>query len=100
MPVGGGRSTRARSTTTRASASTRRVARIPADISVHTIYRRGKAGREIVKASKEGDYDAIILGARGVGRVGALMGSVSSYVLHHADIAVFVAHAPREAAAA
>ena len=24
------------------------------------------------------------------------MGSVSSYVLHHADIAVFVAHAPKE----
>jgi nucleotide-binding universal stress UspA family protein len=71
------------------------VARIPADISVHTIYRRGKAGCEIVRAAKEGDYDAIILGARGVGRVGALMGSVSSYVLHHADIAVFVAHAPR-----
>ena len=72
------------------------IARIPADISVHTIYRRGKAGCEIVKAAKEGDYDAIILGARGVGRVGAMMGSVSSYVLHHADIAVFVAHAPRE----
>jgi nucleotide-binding universal stress UspA family protein len=75
------------------------LARIPADISVHTIYRRGKAGCEIVKASKEGDFDAIILGARGVGRVGAMMGSVSSYVLHHADIAVFVAHAPREKAA-
>jgi nucleotide-binding universal stress UspA family protein len=72
------------------------LARIPADISVHTLYRRGKAGCEIVKAAKEGDYDAIILGARGVGRVGALMGSVSSYVLHHADIAVFVAHAPKE----
>ncbi len=72
------------------------LARIPADISVRTLYRRGKAGCEIVKAAKEGDYDAIILGARGVGRVGALMGSVSSYVLHHADIAVFVAHAPKE----
>jgi nucleotide-binding universal stress UspA family protein len=72
------------------------LARIPGDIAVHTLYRRGKAGCEIVKAAKEGDYDAIILGARGVGRVGALMGSVSSYVLHHADIAVFVAHAPKE----
>jgi nucleotide-binding universal stress UspA family protein len=72
------------------------VARIPADIAVHTLYRRGKPGPEIVKAAKEGDYDAIILGARGVGRVGALMGSVSSHVLHHADIAVFVAHAPKE----
>ena len=73
------------------------LARIPPDLAVHTLYRRGKAGCEIVKAAKEGDYDAIILGARGVGRVGAMMGSVSSYVLHHADIAVFVAHAPREA---
>ena len=72
------------------------LARIPADITVRTIYRRGKAGPEIVKAAKESDYDAILLGARGVGRVGALMGSVSSYVLHHADIAVFVAHAPRD----
>ena len=72
------------------------LARIPADISVHTLYRRGKPGPEIVKAAREGDYDAIILGARGVGRVGALMGSVSSHVLHHADIAVFVAHAPKE----
>jgi nucleotide-binding universal stress UspA family protein len=71
------------------------IARIPTDIAVHTIYRRGKAGPEIIKAAKEGDYDAIIVGARGVGRVGAMLGSVSSYVLHHADIAVFVAHAPR-----
>jgi nucleotide-binding universal stress UspA family protein len=72
------------------------IARIPSDIPVHKLYRRGKAGPEIVKAAREGDYDAIVLGARGVGRVGALMGSVSSYVLHHADIAVFVAHAPRD----
>jgi nucleotide-binding universal stress UspA family protein len=72
------------------------IARIPADIPVTTLYRRGKAGPEIVRAAKEGDYDAILLGARGVGTVGALMGSVSQYVLHHADIAVFVAHAPRE----
>jgi nucleotide-binding universal stress UspA family protein len=70
-------------------------ARIPDDIGVKTLYRRGKAGPEIVKAAKEGDYDAIVLGARGVGTVGSLLGSVSHYVLHHADIAVFVAHAPR-----
>jgi nucleotide-binding universal stress UspA family protein len=73
-------------------------ARIPSDVSVRTLYRRGKAGPQIIKAAKEGDYDAILLGARGVGRVHALMGSVSHYVLHHADIAVFVAHAPREPA--
>jgi nucleotide-binding universal stress UspA family protein len=73
-------------------------ARIPDDVSVTALYRRGKAGPQIVKAAREGDYDAILLGARGVGRVHALMGSVSHHVLHHAEIAVFVAHAPREPA--
>ena len=70
--------------------------RVPADIPVTRLFRRGKPGPEIVAAAAESDYDAILVGARGVGRVGgALAGSVSSYVLHHADIAVFVAHAPR-----
>jgi nucleotide-binding universal stress UspA family protein len=70
------------------------VERIPADIPVTKRLRHGKAGAEIVAQARECDYDAILLGARGVGRVGALVGSVSSYVLHHADTAVFVAHAP------
>jgi nucleotide-binding universal stress UspA family protein len=69
--------------------------RIPQDIPVRTIVRRGRPGPQIVAAAKEGDYDAILLGARGVGRVAALLGSVSHHVLRHADIAVFVAHAAR-----
>ena len=73
---------------------TETVERIPADIPVTKQLRHGKAGPEIVAEARAHDYDAILLGARGVGRVGALIGSVSSYVLHHADIAVFVAHAP------
>ena len=48
-------------------------------------------------AAEEGEHDAILLGARGVGRVGSLMGSVSQHVLHHASVTVFVAHAPRGA---
>jgi nucleotide-binding universal stress UspA family protein len=72
------------------------VERIPDDIPVTKCLRRGKPGPEIVAQSREHDYDAILLGARGVGRVGALVGSVSSYVMHHADTAVFVAHAPRD----
>jgi len=70
------------------------VDRIPADIPVTKQLRHGKAGPEIVAEARSHDYDAILLGARGVGRVGALIGSVSSYVLHHADTAVFVAHSP------
>ena len=72
------------------------VARIPEDIPVTTLVRRGRPGPEIVATAKDHPYDAILLGARGVGRVEALIGSVSQYVMHHADCAVFVAHAPRE----
>lgn len=69
------------------------VARIPEDIPVTKIHRFGKAGPEIVAQSEEGDYDAILLGARGVGRVGSLLGSVSQYVMHHAETPVIVARA-------
>ena len=87
--------TRARSTPTDAGGCRPQWPAIPADVPVSTMYRRGKAGPEIIKAAKEGDYDAIVLGARGVGRVHALMGSVSQYVLNHAEIAVFVARPRR-----
>jgi nucleotide-binding universal stress UspA family protein len=70
------------------------VARIPQDIPVTTVIRHGKAGAEIVAQACEHDYDAVLLGARGLGRVGALLGSVSAYVLHRAPVPVFVAHAP------
>ena len=52
------------------------------------------AGTEIAAEAATGKYDAILIGARGVGVVGSLLGSVSQYVLHHAKIAVFVTHAP------
>jgi nucleotide-binding universal stress UspA family protein len=71
------------------------VAALPEDLPVTTLFRRGKAGPAIVAAAAEQPYDAILVGARGLGRVGALIGSVSQHVLHHADVAVFVAHAPR-----
>jgi nucleotide-binding universal stress UspA family protein len=73
------------------------IAQVPEDIPVTTVLRHGKAGPQIVAFARERDFDAILVGARGVGRVGALVGSVSSFVLHHADVAVFVAHAPRSA---
>jgi nucleotide-binding universal stress UspA family protein len=69
---------------------------VPKQIPVRKLLRRGHAGPQIVAASREFYYDAILLGARGVGRIGALIGSVSAYVMHDADIPVFVAHAPRE----
>jgi len=72
------------------------VDRFPPDIAVTTVVRRGRAGPEIIAQAREHDYDAILLGARGLGRVAALIGSVSSYVVRHAQVAVFVAHAPRD----
>jgi nucleotide-binding universal stress UspA family protein len=72
------------------------VERLPDSIPVTTVVRHGKPGPEIVAQARGGDYDAIVMGARGVGRVAALIGSVSSYVMHHADTDVFVAHARRE----
>lgn len=58
----------------------------PADIPLRKILRHGHAGPEIVAQARKADYDAILVGARGVGRIGALIGSVSSYVLHNAEI--------------
>jgi nucleotide-binding universal stress UspA family protein len=68
------------------------VALVPDDIPVHTVIARGKPGPGIVAHAREGDYDAILLGARGLGRVGSIMGSVSAHVLRHAPVDVFVAH--------
>jgi nucleotide-binding universal stress UspA family protein len=67
------------------------IERIPEDIPVTTIHRFGKAGPEIVAQAEEGGYDAILIGARGVGRVASLLGSVSQYVLHSAKTHVIVA---------
>jgi nucleotide-binding universal stress UspA family protein len=71
------------------------VERIPSDIPVTTVMRHGKAGPEIVAQAARNDYDAVLPGSRGLGRIGALIGSVSAYVIRHADTSVFVAHAPR-----
>jgi nucleotide-binding universal stress UspA family protein len=67
---------------------------VPDDQPVDAIQRRGHAGPEIVAQVKAGNHDAVILGARGLGRIGAMFGSVSQHVLHHAGVAVFVGHLP------
>jgi nucleotide-binding universal stress UspA family protein len=67
---------------------------VPDDQPVESVQRSGHAGPEIVAQAKEGDHDAIVLGARGLGRIGSMFGSVSQHVLHHAKAAVFVGHLP------
>jgi nucleotide-binding universal stress UspA family protein len=67
---------------------------VPEDLPVCSRLRHGHAGPEIVAETVEGQHDAVIVGARGLGRIGSMLGSVSGYVLHHVKVAVFVAHAP------
>ena len=67
---------------------------IPDDIPVTHVVKHGRPGEQIVAHAGEANYDAILIGARGVGRFEAMLGSVSQYVMHHAKIAVIVAHAP------
>jgi nucleotide-binding universal stress UspA family protein len=67
---------------------------VPDDQPVDSVQRRGHAGPEIVAQVKDGNHDAVILGARGLGRIGSMFGSVSQHVLHHAGVAVFIGHLP------
>jgi nucleotide-binding universal stress UspA family protein len=67
---------------------------VPDDQPVESVQRRGHAGPEIVAQVKAGDHDAVILGARGLGRIGSMFGSVSQHVLHNAGVAVFIGHLP------
>lgn len=71
--------------------------RVPDDLSVATRLLDGDPAREILRAARDGDYDVIVLGSRGRGRVtAALLGSVSNRVMHDAEVPVIVIHRPRE----
>lgn len=70
-------------------------ATLPQDVSVTTILRHGDPAEEILKLIAEEPIDLVCMGARGRGRVtGALLGSVSSAVLHHSPVPVIVLHPP------
>jgi nucleotide-binding universal stress UspA family protein len=67
---------------------------VPSEQPVDSITRHGHAGAEIVAQVRDGGHDAVVLGARGLGRIAAAFGSVSNHVLHHAGVAVFIGHLP------
>ena len=72
-------------------------ASLPQALSVTTILRHGDPAEEILRLVRERPVDLICMGARGRGRVtGALLGSVSSAVLHHSPVPVVVLHPSRE----
>jgi nucleotide-binding universal stress UspA family protein len=64
---------------------------------VTSLLRRGDPAQEILRLVAEEPVDLICMGARGRGRVtGALLGSVSTAVLHHSPVPVVVIHPPPE----
>jgi universal stress protein A len=70
---------------------------LPENLSVTTLLRHGDPAEEILALLRDEPLDLLCLGARGRGRVtGALLGSVSTAVLHHSPIPVVVLHPPRE----
>jgi nucleotide-binding universal stress UspA family protein len=59
------------------------VASVPDDVGLLRILAHGKPAREIVQRVESGDYDLIVMGTHGRGRVGeAVVGSVSREVVH------------------
>lgn len=72
-------------------------ATLPHDLSVTTILRHGDPAEQILALVHGEPFDLICMGARGRGRVsGAVLGSVSSAVLHHSPVPVVVLHPPHE----
>jgi nucleotide-binding universal stress UspA family protein len=64
---------------------------------VTTVLRHGDPSEEILRLAREQPADLICMGARCWGRVaGALLGSVSTAVLHHSPVPVVVLHPPPE----
>jgi len=59
-------------------------------VEVKTIEREGDAAEEILKESIEGNYDLIVLGAKGLSIPRTFFGSVSEKVLKHSKIPVLV----------
>jgi nucleotide-binding universal stress UspA family protein len=71
---------------------------LPQDLSVTTLLRHGDPAEEILAVLREQAFDLLCMGARGRGRVtGAVLGSVSTAVLHHSPVPVAVLHPPRDA---
>jgi len=62
-----------------------------ANVKVETVLREGNTVQEIIALAKEGEFDLIVMGARGISRIRELlMGSVSEGVIKNAHCPVLV----------
>ncbi|MBS7633203.1 universal stress protein [Candidatus Bathyarchaeota archaeon] len=60
-------------------------------VKVEMLIREGHTVQEIVKAAKEGEFNLIVMGARGIGKIkGILLGSVSDGVIKNAPCPVLI----------
>jgi nucleotide-binding universal stress UspA family protein len=67
------------------------VASVPDDVGLLRILAHGKPAREIVQRVESGNYDLIVMGTHGRGRVGeAVVGSVSREVVHRSRTPVLL----------
>ena len=66
------------------------------EVQVETTLREGHTVQEIVKTAKEGKFDLIVIGGRGISKIRELLlGSVTDGVIHHAPCPVLVIKFPR-----
>jgi nucleotide-binding universal stress UspA family protein len=67
-------------------------ARVPEDVPVSTVVRRGPVVREILKRIEAGEHDLVVVGSRRLGPAGALiLGSVSRAIVARSPVPVLVA---------
>jgi len=60
-------------------------------IEVETLLKEGHSVQEIIKTAKEGSFDLIVIGARGISKIREIiLGSVSDGVVHNAPCPVLV----------
>lgn len=53
----------------------------------------GDPGRTIERVAREGNFDTIVMGSRGLGAIDRMLqGSVSEYIATHADATVVITH--------
>jgi nucleotide-binding universal stress UspA family protein len=75
-------------------------ATLPPDVGVTTLLVEGPPSRVLVDRAQSGEFDLIVMGSHGHGRLhSAMLGCVSQKVLHASPIPVLLTRAPREEAA-
>ncbi|MFK8025390.1 MAG: universal stress protein [Ilumatobacter sp.] len=69
------------------------------DVTIHRSFIEGRTRATLREAAA--DADLVVMGARGLGAVGsAVLGSVSTWILHHVDRAMVVVPAPGDGSVA